>query len=562
LGLTSGQEVTLPSGAKVTGYTDAYGVYAYEALKFGEAPRFEPPTLYDYPADATIVANNSFLPLIHSCPYVGLDQKLAGLEDCLYTRVFTPVAAGTYSVMQYLYSGGFTMYYPFALMTVPGSLVKEGVVVVIPNYRTNVLGFWNGNFGIQDQILGLKWTQKNIGAFGGDKSSVTIFGTSAGGVSAWILANTPAAKGLFHRAIAQSPGFQDPSQFQYPAAKAWESMGKPCQDAVNCTDAACMKTVPLDTLVWACINYNVWSTFVGQPLVFSGYDGAAVSGSPYEAVCDGTSIEVPILTGACKHEWTMWEYGFQVPSAGVVKNWLSDKVSGATGDKLTCVYDKAMAVYNKSYGAAMPSIAAAGEMEFGFGAMMYAKSKGAPRYRYFLDVDDNGATFPSQHCCEMPYLFAPPAYRADQYETHVPGLDWGGKDVKVEEKKKLAKIIPEYWTSFAKTGVPTSATAGTEWKAYSDDASIMHMTLSSGVSMKKGEQFGEESADMFMDLNCKGGSTFAAECLADPAPEPAPAPAPAPATTEAPGTASNTIRSGMASGLFVFAWYAITLYHA
>lgn len=48
-------------------------------------------------------------------------------------------------------------------------------IVVSINYRVGPLGFLalpdlglNGNFGIMDQILALKWVQENIAYFGGD----------------------------------------------------------------------------------------------------------------------------------------------------------------------------------------------------------------------------------------------------------------------------------------------------------------------------------------------------------------------------------------------------------
>ena len=83
------------------------------------------------------------------------------------------------------------------------------------NYRLHALGFLyldelfdgasgTGNLGILDQVAALRWVRDNISSFGGDPNNVTIFGESAGGMSVGTLLGTPAAKGLFQRAIPQS----------------------------------------------------------------------------------------------------------------------------------------------------------------------------------------------------------------------------------------------------------------------------------------------------------------------------------------------------------------------
>ena len=60
-----------------------------------------------------------------------------------------------------------------------------------------------------DQIAALQWVKRNIAAFGGNPNNVTIFGFSAGGVSVHSMLASPQARGLFHKAIAQSGGSRD-----------------------------------------------------------------------------------------------------------------------------------------------------------------------------------------------------------------------------------------------------------------------------------------------------------------------------------------------------------------
>src|SRR5690606_21301479 len=58
--------------------------------------------------------------------------------------------------------------------------------------------------GMLDLVAALEWIRDNAAQFGGDPNNVTIFGQSGGGGKVSTLMAMPAAKGLFHRAIAES----------------------------------------------------------------------------------------------------------------------------------------------------------------------------------------------------------------------------------------------------------------------------------------------------------------------------------------------------------------------
>jgi hypothetical protein len=124
--------------------------------------------------------------------------------------------------MIWIYGGGFTGGSSSSPNTSGAQFAKQGVVLVAMNYRVARFGFFafpalskerpdetKGNYAYMDQIAALQWVQRNIAAFGGNPDNVTIFGFSAGGVSVHSMLASPMARGLFHKAIAESGGSRD-----------------------------------------------------------------------------------------------------------------------------------------------------------------------------------------------------------------------------------------------------------------------------------------------------------------------------------------------------------------
>ena len=143
----------------------------------------------------------------------------ASQEDCLYLNVLTPEwpAKAPLPVMFWIHGGSNTAGTASAALYKDGTLQKHGVVLVTVNYRLGVLGFLahpeltaesahhvSGNYALLDQIAALQWVHDNISKFGGDPNNVTVFGQSAGALDTGLLMTSPLAKGLFHRAIAES----------------------------------------------------------------------------------------------------------------------------------------------------------------------------------------------------------------------------------------------------------------------------------------------------------------------------------------------------------------------
>jgi para-nitrobenzyl esterase len=146
-------------------------------------------------------------------------------EDCLFLNVWRPASAtpgAKLPVMVWIHGGGFMGGSGASPNTSGAQFAKQGVVLVSVNYRLGRFGFFafpalrrehpdetKSNYAYMDQIAALQWVRRNIAAFGGDPNNVTIFGFSAGGVSVHSLLASPMARGLFHKAIAQSGGSRD-----------------------------------------------------------------------------------------------------------------------------------------------------------------------------------------------------------------------------------------------------------------------------------------------------------------------------------------------------------------
>lgn len=119
--------------------------------------------------------------------------------------------------MFYIHGGGFVTGSGNDDLYGPDFLMDYNVILVTCNYRLNALGFISvdtkevpGNAGLKDQIAALQWVKRNIRRFGGDPDMVTIFGQSAGATCVGLHLLSPAAKGLFKRAILMSLSFFNP----------------------------------------------------------------------------------------------------------------------------------------------------------------------------------------------------------------------------------------------------------------------------------------------------------------------------------------------------------------
>ena len=249
-------------------------------------------------------------------------DDIAKSEDCLTLNVWRPASPSLKPrpVMVWIYGGALA--HGNTAMYLGNELARQGVVMVSMNYRVGRLGFFafpeleheaaddlQGNYGYYDQLAALKWVQANVAAFGGDPKQVTIFGESAGGGSVMAHLVSPLSKGLFARAILQSPGVPTARAASLPlstmaaASDTAVAYAKSLGIAGTGPDALkALRAISAEDLVSDVSSQQVVVDLgTGKlPLGFptSILDGKFLTQTPDAAFSSGNWNKVPVLVGA------------------------------------------------------------------------------------------------------------------------------------------------------------------------------------------------------------------------------------------------------------------------
>lgn len=229
-------------------------------------------------------------------------------EDCLYLNIWTPAKKmdEKIPVLVWIYGGGFSYGATSEPVYDGAALANKGVVLVSIAYRVGQLGFLahpelsaenpnnvSGNYGLLDQIAGLKWVQENIASFGGDPDKVTIFGESAGGISVSMLCASPLAEGLFQGAISQSGGsFGPPRETTYPGEnmktlEMAEKDGQQYLEKAGVTSISELRSLAVEKIPMAMGMGGAW------PII----DRYVIPDDQYKLYQAGNYNDVPVLIG-------------------------------------------------------------------------------------------------------------------------------------------------------------------------------------------------------------------------------------------------------------------------
>lgn len=389
-------------------------------------------------------------------------------EDCLYLNVWTPGCDGAKRpVMVWIHGGAFVIGAGSQGIYNGRHIAERDVVVVTINYRLGAFGFLGlaeatggrapgtGAEGLADQILALHWVNRNIAAFGGDADNVTIFGESAGGMSVSALLASPAARGLFHKAIAQS-GAGHIGHDRERANRAARAMLDHLKIAPE--DAARMVDAPYGDLIAAQIAVLAESRDGKDPhklgsLPFQpAIDGAILPHRPTDAIREGSAANVPLLTGTTLEEWKLFAApnpalrfmtakGFEERVTRIAKDVAGDVLAAYTEGS---PYERFNAMMtDKAF--TVPAI-----------RMLEAQGAHAPVYGYRFDWRSKllGGILGSCHALELGFVFG-------TYSDKLAGAFFGTGPA----ADALSRAMMDAWVAFARTGNPATSATGA-WPRY------------------------------------------------------------------------------------------------
>ena len=392
-------------------------------------------------------------------------------EDCLTLNVWAPADARNAPVFFWIHGGSLAIGASREALYDGARLAARGIVVVTINYRLGVLGYLahpelsaesplgvSGNYGLLDQIEALRWVRRNIGAFGGDPSNVTIAGESAGALSVMYLMTASSARGLFAKAIAQSA-----YMISTPELKR-QRFGSPSAEDAGTHLAAALHTPSIAALRAMDVRALTDAAAAAQFAPFGAIDGQVLPGQLVDVFDRGEQAPVPLLAGFNSGEIRSLRFLAPSPPATAAE------YESIIRDRYLDLADEFLRLYP---GANLQEsiLATTRDALYGWTAERLVRKQaalGPPSFLYFFDhgyPNADTAGLHGFHGSELPYVFGT-LDRTSSVWPKIPATP---------QETRLSDAMIGYWSSFARTGRPQAA-GELDWPAFGSTGAYMDIT--------------------------------------------------------------------------------------
>ncbi|MFI5783988.1 carboxylesterase/lipase family protein [Nocardia sp. NPDC051570] len=437
------------------------GLAVFRGIPFAQAPvgklRFQAPVPYS-PWNGVRDAD-SFGP---PPPQASTNSTTSSGDEWLSVNVWSPdVKAARLPVLVWIYGGAFIIGSSSEPIYNGATLASHGAVVVSFNYRVSMEGFGRiegapTNRGLLDQIAALRWVGDNIAAFGGNPENITLFGQSAGAGSIAMLLAAPSARGLFHRAIAQSvpTALQSPELATDIATVVANQVDKhPTVAELTSIDpwtlARAAKTVS-DNIPQHQDRWSFGLVVAGTPFG-PVIDPESLPESPWQALARGASRDIALIVGHTRDE-----YNLMITASGG-----ADTITAAHTEQALSLLPPIpdgprayRAAYQHASDEQLYQIACS-DFLFRMPSLHLAQAHatgGGATYLYEFRYETK--TMGAAHTAELPLLFG-------TLDTAAGERLYGNPPP--QTAVALAEQIQTEWLSFAETGDP-------EWPTYTSDS--------------------------------------------------------------------------------------------
>jgi para-nitrobenzyl esterase len=520
LKLTLGDEliVTTKYGQIFGSYEESTGNRVFLGIPYASPPtgslRFKPP---QPPASwaPTILKALQFGPWclqkLDTSKKASAAAKLS--EDCLYLNIWTPPnVSGPLPVMVWINGSFFKLGTSSDPIFSGNNISKQGnVIVVTLNYRLGAFGFFaseslskedpnwptSGNYGLLDQNMALQWVRENIGAFGGDPENVTLFGQSAGSFSICYHILMPKSKGLFKRAILQSGSCSYPVEVkgkQTNNIAVHQDFQSTLQEHLKfmkdlgCSDISCVRNRSDGEIKYFqdSFSFKFWPSI----------DGVVIPGDPLTLFKNGSYNKVDILIGTTLDDGSIYSLSYSYKQ---FESYIEVLFPNH--------YKRVLEIYPEStYKTGLKAFSQMWTDNYfvcpGRSLLNSLTANNGTAYQYVFAyppsymTEDDRLRYGAYHGAENTFVFNYP------FDNNF-NLN---KQPFTKDELVLSSQMIDLWTSFAKTGIPSSSSSLINWDKFNNvDQSYIKLNIK---ELKIEKNLSKAMCDIYDEILNTSGTSF------------------------------------------------------